>query len=94
MRRLFLTVLAASLLAAPAFAGTIHAGIDGLVCAFCASGIQKSFMKQQGVSAVEVDMDKKLVTVTTAAGATLSDAQIKQVVTDAGFNLTTIHRME
>ena len=41
MRKLLIAAILA-VLAAPAMAETIHVGVDGLVCAFCAKGIENS----------------------------------------------------
>lgn len=94
MKRFIATALIASSLAVPAFAETIHVGVNGLVCAFCVKGIEKSFGKVDAVGSVKVDLDKKLVTVVTKHDQTIDDATITSTVSDAGYNVTTIHRME
>ncbi len=94
MKKLLATTILASLFATQALAETIHVGVDGLVCAFCVKGIENSFKKQDVVDTVKVDLDKKLVTVTTKSGKTMDDTTIKQVITDAGYTTTTIHHQE
>ena len=94
MKRFILTVIIAAGLASPAFAETIHVGVNGLVCAFCVKGIEKSFGKVDAVENVHVDLDKKLVTLVTKKDQTLDDALIKKTITDAGYNVTSIHHME
>ncbi len=81
-----------ALLATPAAAETIHIGLNGLVCAFCAVGVEKSFMKEAATESVKVDLDKKLATVMTKKDQTLDDAAITRIINDAGYQLTTIHR--
>jgi copper chaperone CopZ len=80
--------------AASASAETIHVGVNGLVCAFCVKGIENSFKKQEAVETVKVDLDEKLVTITTKQGKTMDDTAIKQIITDAGYSATTIHHQE
>lgn len=94
MKRFIATVIIATSLAGPSFAETIHVGVNGLVCAFCVKGIEKSFGKIDAVETVSVDLDKKLVTVVTKKDQTVNDATIKETITTAGYNVTTIHRME
>ncbi len=67
-------------------------GINGLVCAFCAQGIKRAFTKMEGVESVEVDMDKKTVFLKFKQGQTVSDDDIRKVITDTGFDTTGIDR--
>jgi len=39
-----------------------------MVCAFCATGIEKTFRKQPEVATVKVDLQTKLVSITTKPG--------------------------
>jgi copper chaperone CopZ len=67
-------------------------GVQGMVCAFCAKGLEKSFSEKSEVSTVHVDLDKKLITLETKPEQTLSDAAIKDIITHAGFNVASTHR--
>lgn len=75
-----------------AHAETILASVNGMVCAFCATGIEKSFQKQSAVEHVKVDLEKKLVTLDTKPNAVLDDATIRKVITGAGYAVTDIKR--
>jgi copper chaperone CopZ len=74
------------------FAETTTTTIHGMVCAFCATGIEKTFRKQPEVTTVKVDLPKKRVVITTKPGKTLSDAKIKEVVTYSGYKMGAIVR--
>jgi mercuric ion binding protein len=87
---LILVILAG--LSGSAFAETITTTVNGMVCAFCATGIEKTFRKQPEVATIKVDLPKKLVTITTKPGKTLSDAKIKEVVTYSGYTMGKIVR--
>jgi len=87
---LILTVLVA--LSGSALAETIHTTVNGMVCAFCATGIEKTFRKQPEVASVKVDLHKKTVTITTKPGKTVSDAKIKEVVSYSGYSMGKIVR--
>lgn len=73
-------------------AGEIHVGVNGMVCAFCANGIEKTFKKESAVEGVKVDLDKKLVTIKTKKDADIDDAKLKDLITKSGYTITTIHR--
>jgi copper chaperone CopZ len=87
---LILVILAG--LSGSTLAETITTTVNGMVCAFCATGIEKTFRKQPEVATVKVDLPKKLVTITTKPGKTLSDPKIKEVVTYSGYTMGKIVR--
>lgn len=74
------------------FAETIHATVNGLVCGFCATGIEKTFKEQPAVDNVVVDLDNKLVTVGLKKGQQMDDATFTKLVTNAGYNVVSIKR--
>jgi mercuric ion binding protein len=92
MRHILLTLVIVAGLSGSAFAETIKTTVNGMVCAFCATGIEKTFRKQPEVATVKVDLPRKLVTITTKPGKTLSDAKIKEVVTYSGYTMGNIVR--
>jgi copper chaperone CopZ len=65
-----------------------------MVCSFCAQGIKKTFSAQKEVEKVAVDLDKKIVSITTKQGETVSDEGITQAITDAGFEVVEIKRQK
>jgi copper chaperone CopZ len=94
MKTKLLTLIIAFGLTAAVSAETIHTTVNGMVCAFCATGIEKTFRKQPEVATVKVDLAKKQVTIVTKPGRTLSDAKIKEVVTYSGYTMGAIVRKE
>jgi copper chaperone CopZ len=92
MRKILLALVIFTTLLGSAVAETIHSTVHGMVCAFCATGIEKTFRKQPEVASVKVDLAKKLVTITTKPGKTVSDAKIKEVVAYSGYTLDRIVR--
>ena len=92
MRHIILTVVILAELSGSALAETIKTTVNGMVCTFGATGIEKTFRKQPEVSTVKVDLPKKLVTITTKPGKTLSDAKIKEVITYSGYAMGRIVR--
>ena len=92
MRKTLLTFIILAALAGSAWSETITTTVHGMVCAFCATGIEKTFRKQPEVATVKVDLPKKRVVITTKPGKTLSDAKIKEVVTYSGYKMGEIVR--
>jgi periplasmic mercuric ion binding protein len=64
--------------------------VDGLACPFCAYGLEKKLKKLDGVEALVVDMDAGKVRMKLKEGATLSEARIREAVSDAGFTVAEI----
>lgn len=85
---LILTITVA--LTAAVSADTIKATVNGMVCGFCATGIEKTFKAQPEVTAVNVDLKGKLVTVTTKEGKTLDDQKITQLLKNSGYSVVKI----
>lgn len=64
--------------------------VDGLACPFCAYGIEKKFVKTEGVESVDIDLQKGLVIVKTAEGKTFEDEKLKEIINDAGFTMKSV----
>jgi copper chaperone CopZ len=94
MRQILLTLVILAGLAGSAFGETITTTVNGMVCAFCATGIEKTFRKQPEVATVKVDLPKKRVVITTKPGKTLGDAKIQEIVTYSGYTMGKIDRQK
>jgi periplasmic mercuric ion binding protein len=81
-------------LAAAVSADTIRATVNGMVCAFCATGIEKTFRAQPEVKTVDVDLENKLVTIQTKQGQTLDDSKIKKLLGNAGYSVVAVARQK
>lgn len=101
MKYLFILCVAALSLSTPALADhargdkgheVITAGINGLVCDFCARAMEKTFGKQAAVEKVTVDLTAKTLTLRLKPGQELSDADVRKSVTDAGYDTVSLDR--
>lgn len=92
MRKFLITTALLIALTTAAYAETITATVNGMVCAFCATGIEKTFKKQPAVETIKVDLDTKLVTIHTRKGKTLDDKTVKKLITNAGYSVISIKR--
>ena len=81
-----------ALLAQRAAAATIEMDVNGLVCAFCAQGIEKKLRAFPATTDVVVSLEKKLVALSTKVGADIGDEELRKALTDAGYTVKAIHR--
>lgn len=58
--------------------------VPGMSCGHCRAAITEEVEQVAGVSAVAVDLDSKLVTVT---GSDLDDAAVRAAIDEAGYDV-------
>jgi len=75
-----------------ATAATIEAKVYGLVCGFCAQGIEKTLRKNPATADVFVSLETRLVAVATKEGKDIPDADLRKALTDAGYDVKAIER--
>ena len=73
-------------------AATIEMNVNGLVCAFCAQGIEKQLRKFPAAAEVVVSLEHKLVAVSLKEGQDIPDADLRRALTNAGYTVKTIER--
>lgn len=91
------TVLAAAaltLLASAAHAATIELSVNGLVCGFCAQGIEKALRRNSATEDVLVSLEHRLVAIATKPGADIPDETLRKALADAGYDVKAIARTE
>tara|TARA_Y100000766_G_scaffold171059_1_gene146856 strand:- start:37 stop:342 length:306 start_codon:yes stop_codon:yes gene_type:complete len=74
--------------------GEIHVSVNGLVCDFCAQSIQKLFNKEESVEAVDINMDEGMIKIDLKGGYNMDDNLITKLITDSGYNVERIYRVE
>src|SRR5687768_10523598 len=86
--------LLAVLLAFASFANatTIEMTVNGLVCGFCAQGIEKTLRKNPATAEVLVSLENRLVVVTTKPDLDIEDDVLRQALTNAGYDVKSIAR--
>jgi mercuric ion binding protein len=94
MQKQLLTIIIFFGLTAAISADTIKATVNGMVCGFCATGIEKTFRAQPEVKSVDVDLENKLVTIQTKAGQKMDDAKIKKLLGNAGYSVVVVARQK
>lgn len=92
MKKIALAI-AAALLVNASHAGTIEMKVFGMVCGFCAQGIESNLRKNPAVTDVQVTLEKQLVVVRTRDGEDVSDAALEKAIVDAGYDLKAVTRI-
>ena len=75
-------------------AATIEMDVNGLVCAFCAQGIEKKLRAFPATSDVLVSLEERLVAVSTKDGEDIPDDELRRALTDAGYTVNGIRRAD
>ena len=61
---------------------TITYRVPGMSCGHCKAAVTNELERVEGVEAVSVDLDTKLVTV---SGTALADAELRAAIDEAGY---------
>jgi mercuric ion binding protein len=70
----------------------VSVAVKGMVCGFCAQGIEKKFTVQPAVEKVKVSLKEKRVSLTLKDGQELSDEVITKILADSGYNVDKVER--
>ena len=81
-------------LTSAAHAATIELTVNGLVCGFCAQGIEKTLRKNAATADVVVSLENRLVAIGTKPGADIADDTLRKALKDAGYDVKSIARTE
>ena len=92
MKNLLTYTLAMSLISFSAHAETAHVTVNGMVCAFCAQGLERSFGKLDAVEKIKADLDNMTVTISIKTGKQLDDIAIQKAIKDNGLDTVKIER--
>ena len=75
-----------------ATAATVEMDVNGLVCAFCAQGIEKTLRAMPATADVYVSLEKHLVAVQLKDGSDIDDATLRDALKNAGYTVVAIQR--
>lgn len=98
MTRILTTIAALGLLAAIALpasaATTTKLTVNGMVCAFCAQGIEKKLTAMPQTRAVYVNLGEKIVAVEAKDGQTVDVEKVRAEVKDAGYEVVKVETVQ
>jgi copper chaperone CopZ len=88
------TLVSAALLIAAATtahaANTTKITVNGMVCAFCAQGIEKRLTSLPQTQGVYVNLARKVVAVEAKPGQTFDEAKLRAEIRDAGYDVVSV----
>ena len=90
-----LIYLVASLISRVTWAdtGLVELHVKGVVCSFCAAGIEKILIANPNVESVAISLRTAIVTVHFKSEKTVRDEELKKLIQDAGYEVSSIeHR--
>jgi periplasmic mercuric ion binding protein len=68
--------------------GTVKFSVNGMVCAFCAQGIEKRLTKMAETGPLYINLSQKVVAVQPKPGKAIDIAKVKSEITEAGYDVT------
>ncbi len=71
-------------------ARTAKLSVNGMVCAFCAQGIEKRLTAMPENGPLYINLGKKVVAVEAKPGQTLNIDKLKSEVNEAGYEVTAV----
>jgi cation transport ATPase len=74
--------------AAATGAGTVKFAVNGMVCAFCAQGIEKRLTKMSETGPLYINLAQKVVAVQPKPGKSIDVAKVKAEIIEAGYEVT------
>lgn len=90
MKKLFLIAVLALFINSAFAATSINAEINGMVCAFCAKGINKKLREQESTQDVWVDLKSRMVIVELKEQKTMSLEAFTKLIKDAGYDVASV----
>ena len=83
---LFVMMVCSSALAENVVNNTeVRVGVKGMICAFCAQGIEKKFKAQKEVDQIKVSLENKLIVLKFKEGQRLSNEKMAELLKEAGY---------
>lgn len=77
-----------AMLTVNAHAATLKVDVNGMVCAFCAQGIEKKVRALPQTKEVYVNLKQRLVAIEIKEGQVLAEATVRELIKEAGYDVT------
>ena len=68
--------------------------MNGLVCGFCAQGIEKTLRRNAATDDVFVSLENRLVAIATKPDTDIPDEVLRKALKDAGYDVKAIARTD
>lgn len=93
MKKLLITLMLSAMAPAAFAVTTIKAEVNGMVCAFCAKGIEKKLNALPQKQAAFVDLKSRVVALQFKDGQEVSNDAFRKVIEDAGYTVAKLERV-
>lgn len=93
MKKLLVTLMLSAMAPAAFAVTTIKAEVNGMVCAFCAKGIEKKLNALPQKQAAFVDLKSRVVALQLKEGQDVSNEAFSKVIEDAGYSVSKLERV-
>ena len=93
MKKLLATLMLSAMAPAALAVTTIKAEVNGMVCAFCAKGIEKKLNALPQKQAAFVDLKSRVVALQLKEGQDVSNEAFSKVIEDAGYSVSKLERV-
>lgn len=87
MKKLFAITFALLLSSNALAASSIKAEVNGMVCAFCAQGIEKKLKKLPAAQDVFIDLKQHVVVLELKDGQSVGLDEFRQIIKDSGYDI-------
>lgn len=94
MKKLFVTLMLSAMAPAAFAVTTLKAEVNGMVCAFCAKGIEKKLSALPQRQAAFVDLKSRVVALQLKEGQEVSDEAFNKIIQDAGYSVSKLERVD
>lgn len=93
MKKIVLLATVLLLTSTPVMADKIIVKTAGMMCESCAATVTDGFDKQEGVNAVQIDLEKQLVTIDVQDANALPDDVIEKTLTERDYEFISVERV-
>ena len=73
---------------------SVRLKVDGMVCPFCAYGLEKRLKEIKSIDEVLIRVSDGLIQIRTKEDQELTDEALREAVKKSGFSLTEIERLD
>ncbi len=94
MKKYLIFWVSLALWSAAVQADTIRAAVNGMVCAFCAQGIEKNLQSTGKTKDIFISLKQKVIAAELKEGQTLTHDDFKALVQDSGYTVTKIETVK
>ena len=90
-------LISLGLLTSPVLAGSTSTRVEvllqGMACSLCTGSIEERLQTLAAAGSVKLDLEQRLLSLTLRPGLRVSDAQLRSLLREVGYNVREIRRL-